>query len=99
MTVNETFENNVIAKTGEYRLFAIDGTDLRLPESDAIWSEFSAISGSRLPHARASFSYNVTSGYIIDARFVNITVDERTMALQHLKSNKAVSKTKRFNYG
>ena len=89
MTVDEAFDNDAIGRRRGFRIFAIDGTTLRLPESKDIWANFTTIGGSRLPHARASFLYDVTNGYVVDARLANTTIDERTMALEHLEAVKS----------
>jgi transposase len=70
-------------------MFAIDGTTVRLPQSHDIGSKFSLISGSRLPHGRVSFMYDISTGYIIDGRFEDIKVSERDMTLEHLEAVKS----------
>ncbi len=88
MTAVEAWEKDAVGKIDGRRFFAIDGTDLMLPQSAEIWGKFKGVSGSRLPHARASFFYDVVSGYVLDACFDKIETDERTMAYAHFDSVK-----------
>lgn len=84
MTAHEAFKRNAIPQSGGRRFFAIDGSDLMLPQSAEIRQKFKPVSGSRLPHARASLFVDVQNGYVLDACFDSIEVDERTMAFAHL---------------
>jgi hypothetical protein len=86
MVDHELFAKNAIKRFKGYRLFAIDGTELRVPQSAQIREKFTSARGSRLPHARASFFYDVISGFILDACFDSIKVDERTMAKHHIET-------------
>jgi hypothetical protein len=85
MTAIETFERDVVQRVNGRRFFGIDGADLMLPQSDEIREKFKAVSGSHLPHARASIFYDVIGGYIFNACFDSVETDERTMATTHLE--------------
>lgn len=86
LSAEEVINADAIKAHRGYRFFAIDGTDLMLPQSEAIRAKFKPVSGSHLPHARASFFYDVISNFLLDACFDSIEVDERTMAFSHLKA-------------
>ncbi|MDR0898051.1 MAG: IS4 family transposase, partial [Oscillospiraceae bacterium] len=89
MVVHELFAQDGIKRIKGYRLFAIDGTDMMLAQSAEIREKFTSVSGSRLPHARASFFYDVVSGFVLDACFDSVKVDERTMAKHHIETVRA----------
>jgi hypothetical protein len=89
MSAEETFDSDAIGRHRGYRFFAIDGTDMMLPQSNAIRAKFKPVSGSRLPHARASFFYDTISGFLLDACFDTVETDERTMAFSHLETVKS----------
>ena len=65
-----------------YRLWAIDGTNIALPNIPSLRIQFGDEKGS--PMARGSILYDVLNYTILDARIEALTVDERTIAKRHV---------------
>lgn len=85
----ELFQDTVdIAYSGEYerwngyRVWAIDGTKIALPNYPALAELFGEEKGS--PTARASILYDVLNYTVGDAQLEPLTIDERSMAEEHL---------------
>ncbi len=68
-----------------YRVFAIDGTDLRLPKSAEISSFFMQTRGSFSPHARASVLCDVVTGITVHASIDSTQTGERDLAMEHIR--------------
>ena len=79
-----------LAYTGDYetwngyRLWAIDGTKMALPNTPSLRQQFGDEKGS--PMARGSILYDVLNYNILDAQIEALAVDERTLAKRHVES-------------
>lgn len=74
-----------------YKIFAVDGSLIPLPNIPALRREFGAIgAGATSPTARASIAYDVINDQIVDADITPLSTDERTLALQHLDALKGI---------
>ena len=62
---------------------AIDGSIIPLPNYSELRSEFGALNGS--PSARASIALDVINDRIVDASLSPLSVDERTLAKEHVE--------------
>lgn len=68
-----------------YRISAIDGTTLTLPNFPELLNEFGGYGpNADVPTARASVCYDVLNDVILDATIDKPAVDERTMASSHI---------------
>jgi len=94
MTSETAMESNEIKRFKGYRIFAIDGTELQIPKTKETTKYFTQDRGSTSPRARASTLCDVLGGYIIHANIEDTTVDERTLAIEHLEYFKAFRKAK-----
>jgi len=94
MTSETMMESSDIKRFKGYRIFAIDGTELQIPKTSETLKTFTQDRGSTSPRARASTLCDVLSGYIIHANIEDTTVDERTLAMEHLEYYKAYHKAK-----
>ena len=65
-----------------YRLWAIDGTKLALPNMPQLAGQFGDDKGS--PTARGSILYDVLNYTTFDAHLEPLAVDERTLAVRHI---------------
>jgi len=72
-----------------FRLLAVDGSTLKLPEKTALLDHFSKTSpNANYPSARLLQLYDVINKISIDVQVVPISVGERTMASRHLEQCK-----------
>jgi len=85
MTGETVLEDDGIKRFKGYRVFAVDGTELQIPKTEETVKRFTQDRGSSSPRARASILCDVLSGYIIHANIEATTIDERTLAMEHLK--------------
>jgi hypothetical protein len=84
------YENHPRLKTWHgHRLCAIDGSKLRLPNSEAIVNEFGVTTGKEgsreCPMALASVYYNVLNNLTIDSSINPTRASERECAASHLE--------------
>lgn len=66
-----------------FRLCAVDGSVLNLPDKPALRAHFQPEARNR-PQARASQLYDVLNHVTLHARLTPMAVDERTLAAEHL---------------
>jgi len=67
-----------------FRLMAIDGSDLRLPESGDITQTFGCHSVCGLPMASASILYDIENRVIADSDLAKYASNEREQAYRHI---------------
>lgn len=85
LTAQTAFELDEFGRYKGYRLFAIDGTELQLPKSKAIFGKFPQTRGSYSPHARVSVLCDVLTGITVHASIETTEIGEREMAMEHLR--------------
>ena len=84
-------DNSSLGKFLGYKIFAVDGSLIPLPNIPALREEFGAVgAGATSPTARASIAYDIINDQIVDADITPLSTDERTLALQHLDALKGV---------
>lgn len=71
-----------------YRLCAIDGSTLRLPNRPSIVSHFGRQQKSAIPMARLSQLYDVLNSVTLNVQVASIFTGERDLALKHIESSK-----------
>ncbi|MHB1421550.1 MAG: transposase [Bacillota bacterium] len=84
-TSKMVLEEDEIRRYNGYRIFAIDGTELQIPNSMQTEKEFTQPRGKSFPRARVSMLCDVIGGFVVHANINDLTVDERTLALEHLE--------------
>lgn len=94
MTSETVQKSGNVKRFKGYRIFAIDGTELQIPKTEETVKRFTQDRGSTSPKARASTLCDVLSGYIIHANIEDTTIDERTLAMEHLEYFKTFHKSK-----
>ena len=68
-----------------YRVFAIDGSKIALPDDKRLMSYFGGLGrGAKSPSAQGSICYDVLNDIVVDADIVPLECDERTLALAHI---------------
>ena len=93
------YEDGEYQRFKEYRLLAIDGSIVTLPNTDEIKKEFGVMYvknqdanfSKEITQARASTLYDVLNHITIDARLDKKAIDERTQAHNHLQKTKKVT--------
>lgn len=90
MTVETVFEENEIKRYKGYRIFAVDGTELQIPKTKETVKFFTQDRGSTSPRAIVSMLCDVLS----DANIKDTTVDERSLAMEHLEYFKTYHRKK-----
>ena len=68
-----------------FRLSAIDGSTLKLPNNISTIEHFGRQTGKEIAQSRISSRYDVLNGVVIDLIVGSIHADERKMAHEHLK--------------
>jgi hypothetical protein len=88
MTAEESYkEGSALSKTYRgYYLFAIDGTDIVLPQSPELRFKYGEMKG--VAAAQGSACYDILSERIVTAELGKITADERKLAKKHLEELK-----------
>jgi hypothetical protein len=85
LTVDEAYKLEIKRWKG-YRLFAIDGSKIALPNDPAMREYFGTMgAGNSSPTAQGSILYDVCNDIIADALIEPLTVDERALALRHIE--------------
>lgn len=70
-----------------YRLSAIDGSKMQLPDDRKLRSHFGAMGpDNSAATAQASALYDVLNNVLIDVRIAPLRVSERTLALRHIRT-------------
>jgi len=70
-----------------YRVLAIDGSKIALPDVDLLGRIYGTMGAdSSSPTAQASICYDILNKVVVDALIEPLAVDERTMALRHIKN-------------
>ena len=87
----EFYTDNSEQRWKGFRLFAIDGSTLQLPNSEEIINEFGCSKnqyGDGIPMARISTCYDVLNGIIFDTQIASFKTSEYDLALEHLEKQK-----------
>lgn len=71
-----------------YRVFGIDGSDTRLPDSKELREAFPDLGkeNNSVPHGRMSVMYELLDGYAVDGYLVSRDVGERELAMWHIEA-------------
>ena len=93
MTSKIILDEKKIKKFKNYRIFAIDGTELILSNSKELHRVFSGRK-TTAPRARTSIMCDVLNGGIIHCEISPLQIDERKLAIKHLEYFKEHSKCK-----
>ena len=70
-----------------YRLSAIDGSKMQLPDEEKLRAHFGTMgSDNTAAMAQASALYDVLNNVLIDVRMAPLRIDERTLAVRHIET-------------
>jgi hypothetical protein len=90
-TVKRIYQHAIITWHG-FNVLAIDGSKIQLPSDPKLKAIFGTVGrNDSAPTAQSSVLYDVLNGYIVDANCQPMSVDERTMAIEHLEQLKEIS--------
>jgi hypothetical protein len=82
----ETIYQGEIKRWRGYRLLAIDGSKINLPNDPRLREYFGTSgAGKSSPCAQGSILYDIENDVVVDARIEPMAVDERTLAEEHIK--------------
>lgn len=87
--VHEYYNDNIFKTFNTYRVIAIDGSTLQLPDSPSIRRKYGVCRNQRkkerpMPMARISHAYDPFSGLILDAMMRSYATPERDMVYEHI---------------
>jgi hypothetical protein len=84
-TVEAAYQG-VIKRWRGYRLLAIDGSKINLPNDPKLREYFGTVgAGNRSPCAQGAILYDIENDLVVDARIEPTAVDERTLAGEHIR--------------
>lgn len=86
--VEEYYGKENIKLYNGYRIFAIDGTDFNLPNSESLLEEFGSekFSAGYQVQAQVSCMYDVLNNIIVDSIIAPFNTSERDLAQEHVKN-------------
>jgi hypothetical protein len=68
-----------------YHVFAVDGSHLQLPRTDALREEFGVCGrGAQCPSAKISVLFDVLHGWVLDPSITCATMNERVLCERHM---------------
>jgi len=83
---NHLYQSAFAQHWNGFRLLAVDGSTLELPEKTALFDHFGKTSPhAHYPSARLSQLYDVMNKISVDVQVVPVNVGERALAARHLK--------------
>ncbi len=83
--LNQVHRHYPVKRWHDFRLLAVDGSNLRLPDSPDIRATFGPPpNGSAVPKARLSQLYDVLNHWVVDLDVEPMTVGERVLAGEYL---------------
>lgn len=89
LLVHEFYTDNIINTWKGFRLLAIDGSKLVLPNSDDIINTFGYVKNSKrdtkVPAATISSFYDLLNEIIIDSQIDHYEINEHSLAVKHLE--------------
>lgn len=87
--VEEYYSDNIYSTWKGFRLIAVDGSDIQLPQVEEIKAEFGTAKnqcGSTLAMAKISYAYDVLNHITLDAQICYCKTSERDLAVKHIES-------------
>lgn len=87
--VEEYYSDNLYSTWKGFRLIAVDGSDIQLPQKENIKKKFGCAmnqSGATLAMAKISYAYDVLNHITIDAQLDYCKASERDLAIKHIEA-------------
>lgn len=95
--VEEYYTDNVFSKWKGFRLLAIDGSDIQLPNDEFLKQYFGTTNnqtGPTIAMAKVSYVYDVLNHITLDAQINRVKTSERDLAVEHVDSVKKLKHDK-----
>lgn len=89
--LEEFYSDNVIKTWQGFRLLAVDGSDIQLPQNEELKATFSTANnqtGETLVMAKISYAYDVLNLITLDAKIDRLHTSERDLAVEHIETIK-----------
>lgn len=89
--LEEFYTDNAIKTWKGFRLIAVDGSDIQLPQNEELKTKFSTANnqtGETLVMAKISYAYDVLNHMTIDAKIHRLHTGERDLAVEHIEALK-----------
>lgn len=86
--VEECYTDNTYSTWKGYRVIAIDGSDMQLPQIENIKTQFGTAKnhkGSTLAMSKISYAYDVLNNITLDAQISRCKDSERDLAVKHIE--------------
>lgn len=87
--IEEYYSDNVYSTWRGFRLIAVDGTDIQLPQKEEMKIKFGRAknqSGPVLAMAKVSYAYDVLNNITLDAQIGYCKTSERDLAVMHIEA-------------
>lgn len=86
-TAEQFYEEGPVKTLKGYRIFAIDGSDLNLPNTEELMKEYGSQPYNHAPQVQAMLSmmYDALNHIVLDVRIGKALGNERKLALEHIK--------------
>lgn len=85
--IEEYYSDNVFSTWKGFRLIAVDGSDIQLPQKENLKNTFGRAmnqNGSTLAMAKISYAYDVLNHLTLDAQIDYCKTSERDLAVKHI---------------
>lgn len=89
--LEEFYTDNSIKTWEGFRLIAVDGSDIQLPQNEELREKFSTANnqtGQTLVMAKISYAYDVLNFITLDATIHRLHTGERDLAVEHIEAIK-----------
>jgi hypothetical protein len=89
--LEEFYTDNTIKTWEGFRLIAVDGSDMQLPQNEELKQKYSTANnqtGQTLVMAKISYAYDVLNHITIDATIHRLHTGERDLAVEHIEAIK-----------
>jgi hypothetical protein len=91
-SISQTITEFRTKKWNGYRLYAVDGVKITLPDERALIDHFGGLGkNADSPTGQGSALYDVLNDNIVDAAIEPLSVDERTLANRHIDALKIIA--------
>lgn len=95
--VEEYYTDNVYSTWKGFRVIAVDGSDIQLPQKEELKLKFGRAenqSGPTLAMAKISYAYDVLNHITLDAQIDRCKTSERDLAVKHIEAIKHLKQDK-----
>jgi hypothetical protein len=87
--IEEFFTENTYSTWNGFRLIAVDGSDIQLPQNEQMKKQYGQAqnqNGPALPMAKISYAYDVLNRLTLDSQIDYCKAPERDLAIKHIET-------------